>query len=86
MALVSWIVVGLVLGFAARWVTRRSPGLLMTLLAGVAGAVIGGFIGRLAGYGGVINDFSIWSLLIALGCSIVFLIAVSILLPRRRRR
>ena len=60
-------------------------GFIWTLLAGLAGAVIGGFIGRLAGFGGITNNFSIWSFLIAVLVSIVALIILYILFPRRRR-
>lgn len=85
MGLLTWIVVGLALGLIARFITRRRVGLLWALLAGLAGALIGGFIGRALGYGGVVNDFSIWSLLIAVGCSVVAIIVIAIVLPGRRR-
>lgn len=85
MGLLTWIVVGLALGLIARFITRRRVGLLWALLAGLAGALIGGFIGRALGYGGVINDFSIWSFLIAVGCSVVAIIIIAIVLPGRRR-
>jgi uncharacterized membrane protein YeaQ/YmgE (transglycosylase-associated protein family) len=86
MPLLSWILVGLVLGYLARFVTRRRMGFVWTLLAGLAGGVIGGFIGRLAGFGGIVNDFSIWSFLIAIGVSIVVLIIVGMMHPVRSRR
>ena len=86
MPLLSWILVGLVLGYLARFVTRRRMGFIWTLLAGLAGAVVGGFIGRLAGLGGVVGDFNIWSFVIALIASIVALIVLYMIFPRRRRR
>jgi uncharacterized membrane protein YeaQ/YmgE (transglycosylase-associated protein family) len=86
MALLSWILVGLALGFIAKWVTRRNFGFLWTMVAGLAGAVIGGLIGRLLGFGGVVNDFSIWSFLIAIAVSVVALIILNFVLPGRRRR
>jgi uncharacterized membrane protein YeaQ/YmgE (transglycosylase-associated protein family) len=85
MPLLSWVLVGLVLGFLARFVTRRRMGFVWTLLAGLVGGLVGGFIGRVAGYGGVIHDFSVWSFLIALLVSIVALIVLYMLFPRRRR-
>lgn len=84
MGLLWWILVGLALGLLARYVTRRRVGLFWSLAAGLIGALIGGFIGRLAGYGGIISDFSIWSLLIAIGCSVVAIIVLALLLPSRR--
>jgi uncharacterized membrane protein YeaQ/YmgE (transglycosylase-associated protein family) len=85
MPLLTWVLVGLVLGFLARFVTRRRMGFIWTLLAGLAGGVVGGFIGRVAGYGGIIHNFSIWSFLIALLVSIVALIVMYMLFPRRRK-
>jgi uncharacterized membrane protein YeaQ/YmgE (transglycosylase-associated protein family) len=85
MPLLSWILAGLVLGYLARFITRRRMGFIWTLLAGLAGGVVGGFIGRAAGFGGVVNDFSIWSFVIALVVSIVALIVLYMIFPRRRR-
>ncbi len=86
MPLVSWILVGLALGFIARWVTRRRPGIVWTLLIGLVSAVIGGIIGRLAGFGGIVSDFSIWSFLIAVAVSVVALLVFGLLRPRKVRR
>ena len=74
MPLLSWILVGLALGFIARFVTRRRPGIIWTMLIGLAGGVIGGFIGQLAGWGGIMNGFSIWSFLVAIGASVVLIV------------
>jgi len=53
-AFISWIVFGLVVGiFAKLLMPGRDPGgFLVTILLGIAGAVIGGFIGRLLGWYG----------------------------------
>jgi uncharacterized membrane protein YeaQ/YmgE (transglycosylase-associated protein family) len=77
MALILWIVVGIALGLLAKWITRRRIGWFWTLVVGIVGAVVGGFLGRALGYGGVVNDFSIWSLLIAVAVSVVFLLVLS---------
>ena len=86
MGLVLWIVVGIVLGLIAKWVTRRRIGWFWTLAVGIVGALLGGFLGRALGYGGVVNDFSIWSFLIAVGVSIVLLLALSATRIGRRRK
>jgi uncharacterized membrane protein YeaQ/YmgE (transglycosylase-associated protein family) len=79
-------VVGIVLGLIAKWVTRRRIGWFWTLAVGIVGALLGGFLGRALGYGGVVNDFSIWSFLIAIGVSIVLLLALSATRIGRRRK
>jgi len=49
--LLSWIIVGLIAGFLAKWVmpgTRDEPsGFLGTMLLGIVGAVVGGWIWNL---------------------------------------
>jgi uncharacterized membrane protein YeaQ/YmgE (transglycosylase-associated protein family) len=54
MGILSWIVFGLVVGVIAKLVTpgRDPGGIIVTLLLGVAGALLGGFIGRAMGFYG----------------------------------
>jgi uncharacterized membrane protein YeaQ/YmgE (transglycosylase-associated protein family) len=49
MAILGWIIFGLVVGVIARFLMpgNQSMGLVMTTLLGVAGAFIGGYIGSL---------------------------------------
>jgi len=51
MGLLAWIIVGLIAGFLAKWVmpgTRDEPsGFLGTMLLGIVGAVIGGWVWNL---------------------------------------
>ncbi len=54
MGILSWIVFGLVVGVIAKLVTpgRDPGGMIITMLIGVAGALLGGFIGRAMGFYG----------------------------------
>jgi uncharacterized membrane protein YeaQ/YmgE (transglycosylase-associated protein family) len=47
MGVIGWIVFGLIVGAIARLLMpgRQSMGLIMTILLGVAGSFVGGFIG-----------------------------------------
>ena len=49
---VGWIFIGLIAGAIARFITpgRGPSGCLMTILLGVAGAVVAGFLGRELGW------------------------------------
>ncbi|WP_448585543.1 GlsB/YeaQ/YmgE family stress response membrane protein [Thermaurantiacus sp.] len=51
--ILGWIVVGLVAGSIAKWIhPGRDPGgLVVTILIGIAGALLGGFLAGLAGLG-----------------------------------
>ena len=54
MAILSWIVFGLVIGFIAKLLMpgRDPGGFIVTMLLGIAGALVGGFIGQAMGFYG----------------------------------
>lgn len=51
MDLLGWIIVGLLAGAIAKWIMpgRDPGGCIVTILLGIAGALLAGFVGRLAG-------------------------------------
>lgn len=80
MGLLTWILVGLVAGLAAEFILGGGPGgfglrgLVITVLLGIVGAVVGGFISIKLGYGDV-TGFNVRSLVIAtLGAGLVVLV------------
>jgi uncharacterized membrane protein YeaQ/YmgE (transglycosylase-associated protein family) len=52
MAILSWILFGLVVGVIAKLLMpgRDPGGFIVTILLGIAGALIGGFVGRALGF------------------------------------
>ena len=66
MVLISWIVVGLIAGLLARWITPGPDpgGIIVTVLVGMAGASVGGFLVRILGGAGA-TGLNIWSILVA---------------------
>ena len=54
MGILSWILFGLVVGIIAKLLMpgRDPGGFIITILLGIAGALIGGFIGRAMGFYG----------------------------------
>jgi uncharacterized membrane protein YeaQ/YmgE (transglycosylase-associated protein family) len=66
MGLISWMVVGLVAGLLARWITPGPDpgGIIVTVLVGMAGASVGGFLVRILGGAGA-TGLNIWSILVA---------------------
>ncbi len=54
MSILGWIVFGLVVGAVAKFVMpgKDPGGLLVTMALGIAGAFVGGFLGRLLGWYG----------------------------------
>ncbi|WP_395093637.1 GlsB/YeaQ/YmgE family stress response membrane protein [Armatimonas sp.] len=77
MRFIAWIVVGLIAGVIAKALmpgSREEPsGLLFTILLGIVGAVIGGFLsGMLLGGGGA-NGINISSIVISVIGACVFI-------------
>ncbi len=44
MGIVSWIVLGAIAGFIATLLTGNREGIVMTIILGIVGAVVGGFL------------------------------------------
>lgn len=78
MGLLSWIVVGGLAGILAKWIMGDSAGCVFTVLLGIVGALIGGFIMSLLGFGGV-SGVNIWSILVATLGAVVLLAIVRLL-------
>jgi uncharacterized membrane protein YeaQ/YmgE (transglycosylase-associated protein family) len=66
MGILSWIVLGLVVGVLAKWIMPGPDpgGIVVTILLGIGGSVVGGFLGSLLGLGGV-SGFNLGSLVLA---------------------
>ena len=75
MGIISWIILGLIVGVIAKFLMHgKDPGgIIITILLGVAGAVGGGYISSAIGFGGV-TGFNLRSLIIAVCGSLVLLI------------
>lgn len=74
MGILSWIVLGLIVGILAKWIMPGPDpgGLILTIVIGVAGAFVGGFIGSLLGFGSV-SGFNLGSLALATGGALLLL-------------
>jgi uncharacterized membrane protein YeaQ/YmgE (transglycosylase-associated protein family) len=74
MGILSWILFGLIAGAVAKLLMpgRDPGGCIITMLIGIAGALLGGFLGTLLGFGGI-EAFDLRSLLIAVLGSIILL-------------
>lgn len=73
MGLLSWVVVGGLAGLLAQYLMGDGrAGCLMTVLLGVVGAFVGGFVMSLFGIGGI-NGLSIWSIVVATIGAVVLL-------------
>lgn len=78
MGLLSWIIVGGLAGILAKWIMGGDLGCVTTVVLGVVGALIGGFLMSLLGFGGV-DGVNIWSILVATLGAVVLLAIVRML-------
>ena len=75
MGIFSWIVLGLIVGLLAKFIMpgKDPGGIIITVLLGIGGSLIGGYIGSILGLGAV-TGFNIGSILLAIGGAILLLI------------
>ena len=75
MGIISWIVFGLIAGILAKLIMpgKDPGGMIVTILIGIAGAMVGGFISTFLGYGDI-SGFDLRSLVIAIGGALVLLL------------
>ncbi len=84
MGFVSWIVLGLVAGILAKVIMpgRDPGGLIVTILLGIGGALVGGYIGTRLGFG-TVSGFDLRSLAISVGGAVLLLFLYRLLKRRR---
>lgn len=80
MGILSWIIMGLIVGVLAKIVMpgKDPGGIIITILLGIAGAFVGGFIASYLGFG-TVTGFNVTSLLIAIGGALLLLILYRII-------
>jgi uncharacterized membrane protein YeaQ/YmgE (transglycosylase-associated protein family) len=88
MGIIAWIVLGFLGGLIARAILPGSDsiGVIATVLIGIAGAVVGGFIAELLGFGGLGSFFELRTWIIAVAGSLLLLVVVRAALGGRGRR
>jgi uncharacterized membrane protein YeaQ/YmgE (transglycosylase-associated protein family) len=84
MGMLSWIVFGLLAGLVARWIMpgKGPQGCVVTVLLGIVGAFVGGYIGTRLGFG-TVTGFNLHSFLIAVGGAVLVLVIYHLITGRR---
>ena len=74
MGILSWLLFGLIVGALAKWLMpgKDPGGFFVTILIGIAGAMVGGFLASLIGIGGV-SGFNFGSIFIAVAGALLLL-------------
>ncbi|MFN3231815.1 MAG: GlsB/YeaQ/YmgE family stress response membrane protein [Alphaproteobacteria bacterium] len=76
MGFLTWVLLGLVAGVLAKWIMpgKDPGGIIVTIAIGVVGAMLGGYLGTVAGIGSV-SGFNLMSIFLAVGGAIILLLA-----------
>ncbi len=80
MGILSWIIFGLIAGALAKFLMpgRDPGGILVTILVGIGGAMLGGFIATQLGFG-TVTGFDLRSMVIAIGGEFLLLLGYRML-------
>jgi len=75
MGILAWILFGLLAGILAKLIMpgRDGGGFILTCLLGIIGAVVGGWLATMFGFGGDVTGFNLHSFLVAVVGAIVVL-------------
>ena len=86
MSLLAWVVIGLIAGFVAKALLRGDGvgGCALAVLIGIAGALLGGWLSTLLGFGGLAGGLDLRNLAIAALTAAVLLISWRLLAGRKR--
>jgi uncharacterized membrane protein YeaQ/YmgE (transglycosylase-associated protein family) len=84
-AIIGWIIFGLIAGAIAKLIMpgKDPGGFFMTAVLGIAGALVGGFIGRMLWGSSGVDSWSIGSFALAICGSILLLLVYRMIVGRR---
>ncbi len=86
MGIIAWIVVGLIGGVLAKLLMpgKDPGGIIITILLGIAGAVLGGFVAVALDISNGIDDFDIGSIVLSIIGSMILLLLYRLVVGDRR--
>jgi uncharacterized membrane protein YeaQ/YmgE (transglycosylase-associated protein family) len=83
MGIISWIVLGAIAGFLANMIMGGGEGVLGTIILGIVGAVVGGYLAEAVFHKGDVTGVNVESIVIAVAGAVVVLFAWRTLNRRR---
>lgn len=84
-SIIGWIIFGAIAGGIAKLIMpgKDPGGFIITILLGIAGALVGGYIGRALWGSAGVNSWSIGSFALAIGGAILLLLLYRLLFVRK---
>jgi uncharacterized membrane protein YeaQ/YmgE (transglycosylase-associated protein family) len=74
MGIISWIVLGAIAGFIANMIMGTREGLILTVVLGIVGALVGGYLAQALLHKGDVTGVNIESIVIAVIGAIVVIV------------
>ncbi len=86
MGILAWIVVGFIGGALAKLLLpgKDPGGMILTILLGIAGAVLGGFVAVALNISNGVDDFDLGSIVLSIIGSMILLLAYRLVVGGRR--
>jgi uncharacterized membrane protein YeaQ/YmgE (transglycosylase-associated protein family) len=86
MGIISWIILGLIAGALAKLIMpgNQGGGIIVTIVLGIVGALLGGFLGSLIGIGDLESAFDIGTIITAVVGALIVLFIWGAVSGRRR--
>ncbi|MCU1509912.1 MAG: GlsB/YeaQ/YmgE family stress response rane protein [Glaciihabitans sp.] len=88
MSIIGWIVLGLIAGAIAKAILpgRQGGGWIVTIILGIVGALLGGFLGSVLFHVDISSFWSLSTWLLAIGGSIIVLLIYGLVTRGSARR
>jgi len=85
MGILGWIVVGLIAGLVAKAIVpgEAPGGIILTILLGIGGALLGGFLAVTLGFGTGVQSFDLRTIVIAVLGAVLILVVYGMFSGRR---
>jgi uncharacterized membrane protein YeaQ/YmgE (transglycosylase-associated protein family) len=85
MSIIAWIVVGLIAGAIAKMLMPGDDpgGIILTILLGIAGAIVGGFVAVALNISNGIDDFDIGTIVLAILGAMLILFGYRLVVGQR---
>ena len=84
MSFIPFLILGLIAAVIAKAILKQRHGWVVTILLGLAGAALGGWLGTVLFDQPITEFFSIYSWLLAIGGSVIVLLVFGLITGRRK--
>lgn len=82
--ILAWVVVGAIAGYVATMIVGGGEGIIKTVILGIVGGLLGGFVATSVVHVGTVNGINLESVAIAIAGAVAVLVVWRLATPRKR--